>query len=54
MAGELVLLAGDAFEPFVNADDIADVVVATLTEPGHRNKLYEVTGPQAQTFAQCI
>jgi uncharacterized protein YbjT (DUF2867 family) len=54
LAGELVLPAGDAFEPFVNADDIADVVVATLTEPGHRNKLYEVTGPQAKTFAQCI
>ena len=54
LAGELVLPAGDTVEPFVDADDIADVVVATLTEPGHRNKLYEVTGPQALSFAQCI
>lgn len=54
LGGELVLPAGDTVEPFVDADDIADVVVATLTESGHRNRLYEVTGPRALTFAQCI
>lgn len=54
LAGELVLPAGETVEPFVDADDIADVVVAILTEPGHRNRLYEVTGPRALTFAQCI
>lgn len=54
LAGELVLPAADTLEPFVDADDIADVAVATLTDPGHRNKLYELTGPHALTFAQCI
>ena len=54
LAGELVLPAGDTVEPFVDADDIADVAVAALTKPGHRNKLFEVTGPRALTFAQCI
>lgn len=54
LAGELVLPAGDTVEPFIDADDIADVVVSTLTEPDHRNRLYEVTGPRALTFAQCI
>ena len=54
LSGELVLPAGDTVEPFVDADDIADVAVATLTEPGHLNRLYEVTGPRALTFAQCI
>ena len=54
LAGELVLPAGDIVEPFIDADDIADVVVAALTEPGHRNRLYEVTGPRALTFAHCI
>lgn len=54
MAGELVLPAGDTVEPFIDADDIADVVTAALTEPGHRNRLYEVTGPRALSFAQCI
>ena len=52
--GELVLPAGDTLEPFVDADDIADVVVATLTDPKHHNKLFEVSGPRALTFAQCM
>jgi len=54
LAGELVLPAADTLEPFVDVDDIADVAVATLTDPGHRNKLYELTGPRAMNFAQCI
>jgi len=54
MTGELVLPAGDTVEPFIDVDDIADVAVAALTESGHRNKLFEVTGPRALTFAQCI
>ena len=54
LAGELVLPEADMIEPFVDADDIADVVVATLTEAGHRNRLFELTGPRALTFAQCI
>jgi len=54
LAGELVLPAGDTVEPFVDADDIAEVVTTALTEPGHRGKVYEVTGPRALTFAQCV
>jgi uncharacterized protein YbjT (DUF2867 family) len=54
LAGELVLPAGATVEPFIDADDIADVVVAMLTEPGHREKVYEVTGPRALTLAQCV
>jgi len=54
LGGELVLPAGDTVEPFVDADDIADVVVATLTRPGIQNRLFEVTGPQALSFAECV
>ena len=54
LAGELVLPAGDIVEPFIDIDDIAEVAVAALTEPDLRNKLFEVTGPRAMTFAQCI
>ena len=54
LAGELVLPAGDTVEPFIDIDDIADVAVAALTEPDLRNKLFEVTGPRAMTFAQCV
>ena len=51
--GELRLPAGDILEPFVDVDDIADVAVAALTRPELRNRLFEVSGPRALTFAQC-
>ncbi|RKN47952.1 SDR family oxidoreductase [Micromonospora endolithica] len=49
-AGRIVLPAGDAAEPFVDADDIADVVVAALTGDGHAGEVYELTGPRLLTF----
>ena len=52
--GELMLPAGDIAEPFVDVDDIAEVAVATLTRPKLRNRVFEVTGPRAMTFAECV
>ncbi|MBW8813204.1 MAG: NmrA family NAD(P)-binding protein [Caulobacterales bacterium] len=52
MAGEIALPAGDVPEPFVDADDIAEVAVAALTDPRHLGQAYEVTGPRALTFTQ--
>ncbi|MCG7897601.1 MAG: NAD(P)H-binding protein [Candidatus Thiodiazotropha weberae] len=54
LQGELILPAGDTPEPFIDAEDIADVVVACLTDAKHHNRLYEVTGPRAMTFADCM
>ena len=54
VAGEVALPAGDVPEPFVDADDIADVATAALTEDGHAGETYEVTGPRALTFAQAV
>ncbi|MBO6900875.1 MAG: NmrA family NAD(P)-binding protein [Rhizobiaceae bacterium] len=54
LAGELALPADPIPEPFIDADDIADVVVAALTRDGHTNRLYEVTGPRALTFAEAV
>jgi uncharacterized protein YbjT (DUF2867 family) len=54
LGGELALPAGDVGEPFVDADDIADVAVAALTEDGHLGEVYEVTGPRLLTFAQAV
>lgn len=50
--GEIALPAGDIGEPFVDADDIADVAVAALTEDGHAGQVYELTGPRLLTFAE--
>lgn len=54
LAGTIALPAGDVPEPFVDADDIADVAVAALTEDGHAGQIYEVTGPRLLTFAQAV
>ncbi len=54
LSGELMLPAGDIAEPFIDIDDIADVAVAALTNPELRNRLFEVSGPRAMTFAQCV
>jgi len=54
VAGEVVLPVGAVREPFIDADDIADVVVAALTTAGHAGQLYEVTGPRLLTFADAI
>lgn len=54
LAGELVLPVGDVGEPFVDADDIAEVAVAALTEPGHDGRVYELTGPRLLTFAKAV
>lgn len=42
LAGEVALPAGAVPEPFVDVDDIADVVVAALADVRHANKLYEL------------
>jgi uncharacterized protein YbjT (DUF2867 family) len=52
--GEITLPAGDVPEPFVDADDIADVAVAALTEDGHTGEIYELTGPRMLTFAEAV
>ena len=52
--GELMLPADDIVEPFVDVDDIAEVAVAALTRPELRNRVFEVSGPRAMTFAQCV
>lgn len=41
--------AGAVREPFIDTDDIADVVVAALTDARHADHLYEATDPRALT-----
>jgi len=54
LSGAVVLPAGNVGEPFIDADDIADVAVAALTENGHTSQLYELTGPRLLTFAEAV
>jgi uncharacterized protein YbjT (DUF2867 family) len=50
-AGVLAVPGGQTVEPFLDADDIADVVVAALTDERHIGELYELTGPRLMSFA---
>ncbi|MBA6437939.1 NmrA family transcriptional regulator [Streptomyces sp. GMR22] len=50
--GEIVFPAGDVKEPFVDADDIAEVAVAALTGDAPGDRTYEITGPRLLTFAE--
>jgi len=50
LSGEIVLPGGEALEPWIDADDIADVAVAALTEDAHVGELYELTSPQLLTM----
>lgn len=52
VGGTIALPVSVITEPFVDVDDIADVVLASLTEAGHTGQLYEVTGPELLSFAQ--
>ena len=52
--GVLALPAGTTSEPFLDADDIADLAVAALTEDGHAGRVYELTGPQLLTFHDAV
>ena len=54
LAGEIALPVGDVAEPFVDAEDIADIAFAALTQSGHAFQLYEITGPRALSFPEAI
>lgn len=54
LQGEFVLPVGNIAEPFIDAEDIAEIAVEALTQPGHSSQLYELTGPRALTFAEAV
>lgn len=51
LGGVLPMPGGMIEEPIIDIDDIADVVVAALTDDRHVGELYEVTGPRLMSFA---
>lgn len=52
LAGEVALPVGAVGEPFIDADDIAEIAVAAFTDDRHIGQLYELTGPRLLTFAE--
>jgi uncharacterized protein YbjT (DUF2867 family) len=52
LAGTLSLPAGEGRTPFIDAEDIAEVAAAALTEDRHRGRIYQLTGPRAISFGE--
>ncbi|WP_310717172.1 NAD(P)H-binding protein [Streptomyces lydicus] len=52
LTGTLALPTGDGRTPFVDAEDIAEVAVAALTEDCHSGRVYDLTGPRAISFGE--
>jgi uncharacterized protein YbjT (DUF2867 family) len=50
--GTLSLPTGDGCTPFIDAEDIAEVAAAALTEDRHSGHVYQLTGPRAISFGE--
>lgn len=50
--GEIAVPVGKAKTSFIDARDIAAVAVRALTEPGHENHCYTLTGSEALDYAE--
>jgi uncharacterized protein YbjT (DUF2867 family) len=53
-AGSLALPTGDGATAFIDAEDIADVAAAALTDDGHNGETYVLTGPRAISFGEAV
>jgi uncharacterized protein YbjT (DUF2867 family) len=54
LQGELALPVGHIAEPFIDAEDLAEIAVEALTKSEHSGRLYELTGPRVLTFAEAV
>lgn len=54
LGGTLALPTGEGRTPFIDAEDIADVAAASLTEDGHGGQIYQLTGPRAISFGEAV
>ncbi|MEM6915057.1 MAG: NmrA family NAD(P)-binding protein [Verrucomicrobiota bacterium] len=50
LSGTLAVPNAHVGEGYVDADDIADVATAALTEEGHAGEIYQLTGSELLTF----
>jgi len=52
LVGHVALPKNEAKVPYVDANDIADVVVEVLLNAAHNEYTYELTGPRTLTFSE--
>jgi uncharacterized protein YbjT (DUF2867 family) len=49
----VALPIGEGKDSFIDPRDIAACAVALLTSPGHDGRIYEITGPEELSYAEC-
>jgi len=49
---QIFVPAGDGATSFVDARDVGAVAAVVLTEDGHENRAYDLTGPEALTYEE--
>ncbi len=54
LAGQVALPMPDAEIPFVDADDIADVVAKVLVDDNYNGQTITVTGPRKMTWSEVV
>lgn len=54
LEGFVALPRAEAKVPYVDTDDIADVVVEALLHDKHNGEIYQLTGPRLLTFREAI
>ncbi|MBE7701760.1 NAD(P)H-binding protein [Oerskovia sp. Sa1BUA8] len=54
LGGVVHLPVDGVVEPFVDLEDVAEVAVAALTQPGHEGLVHELTGPRLLTFGEAL
>ncbi len=54
LEGEVRTPAGDGREPFIDAEDIADVAAEVLTADGHHGQTYNLSGPRALSITEAL
>lgn len=52
ISGQVALPKPEAKVPYIDTNDIADVVTAALTDDSHNAKTYQLTGPRVLTFEE--
>ncbi|QSB06066.1 NmrA family NAD(P)-binding protein [Natronoglycomyces albus] len=52
LEGTIYATVGDTPEPFIALEDLGEVAAAVLSQPGHEGITYELSGPEAISFAQ--
>ena len=54
LAGHVALPKPHALVPYIDTDDISDVVVQSLIDDKHNGQLYELTGPRQLKFEDVV